>query len=128
VTVPRWSQQPKHFEQRISTEAGIQIDVTDVQEENAPHSICRSRELDSNAIVTIDSQLEKELVQRTSTEAGIQIDLSNLHEKKALSPIRRNCEFDSNMRFSSDVQRAKHSAQSISIHRLIVTVRSDPKD
>jgi hypothetical protein len=42
VTVKRPTQRAKHVEQRISTEAGIQIDLSDVQEKNTLSSIGRS--------------------------------------------------------------------------------------
>jgi hypothetical protein len=64
----------KHSWQRISTDAGIQIDVNDEQPESARASIRVSFEPDSNVNDERDFKLQKHLRHNISTEAGIQID------------------------------------------------------
>jgi hypothetical protein len=63
-------QDEKHFEQRISTDRGIVIDLSD-DDENASDSIRVNRESVSNEIDESDLQYEKHFEQRISTNRGI---------------------------------------------------------
>jgi hypothetical protein len=74
----------KHSLHRISTDAGMQIDPSDLQPENASSSIRRKRECDSKNTLKRDMQEEKHHARRISTEAGIVIDRSDSHWPKAL--------------------------------------------
>jgi hypothetical protein len=75
-------------EAMISTDAGMQIDVSDEQSQNVPNSI---RFLDGrkvNDIFVSERQDRKQFLLKISTEAGQEIDPSDKHPKNASSSIR----------------------------------------
>jgi hypothetical protein len=71
----------------ISTKAGIKIDFSDKQSENACSSIRRRFELDSSVNSEREEQESKHDLQNTSTEAGRQIDFSDEQPENASSSI-----------------------------------------
>jgi hypothetical protein len=73
---------------RTSIEAGIQIEFSDEQFENADSSIRVRWQPDSNGKVRNERPLEKQDLPRTLIEAGFQIDLSNEQLKTVHSSIR----------------------------------------
>jgi hypothetical protein len=71
----------------MPTKAGIKIDFSDKQSENACSSIRRRFESDSSVNSEREEQESKHDLQSTSTEAGIQIDVSDGHFENACSSI-----------------------------------------
>jgi hypothetical protein len=69
------------------TEAGIEIDLSDEQDENADSSIRSSVDSDSNVNVESDSHQEKHDLQRILTEEGIETDLSDEQDENAYASI-----------------------------------------
>jgi hypothetical protein len=72
----------------ISTDGGMQIDVSDGQDENASESISFNLESGSNETVERRRQSKKHHAQRHSTEAGIMIDSSDEHCQNPRPSIR----------------------------------------
>jgi hypothetical protein len=72
-------QRQKQFEQKTSTEFGIQIDESDEQSLKTSDSSRQSFDCDSNVISRRDVHDEKQFLQRISTEFGIQIDERDRH-------------------------------------------------
>jgi hypothetical protein len=66
---------------RVSTDAGIEIDFSDVHFENAWLSISVVLEQHSNETVSSSVQQPKQISLRICTEEGIQIDLRDSQPK-----------------------------------------------
>jgi hypothetical protein len=80
----------------ISTEAGMQIDLSDEHCQNARCSIRISLEFDSNVTLEREVQSPKEPEEMISTEAGMQIDLRDEQPENVESARRVIVELNSN--------------------------------
>jgi hypothetical protein len=78
-----------------STDAGIEIDVSDEHGENADSSRRTSLEFDSNATYESSSHDEKQCSPISSTEAGMQMDASDEHAENAHASKRESVELGS---------------------------------
>jgi hypothetical protein len=74
--------------ERISTEAGIEIELSDEHDEKTSSSIRRSVEQNSSVLQESDLHRVKQDLQRISTEGGMQIEWSDEHSANAKSSIR----------------------------------------
>jgi hypothetical protein len=95
------------MERRRLTLAGMQIETSDEQPQNAASPITVSLEPDSNINSDREEQSRKLESPRISTLAGMQIDLSDEQLKKPRSSIRDNLEPASNSTVNRCVQFAK---------------------
>jgi hypothetical protein len=74
----------------------MQIDESDVQNENALSPMWFSRESAVNTIVSREVHCSKHFFPINPTDEGKEIEISDSQREKASSSIRRRCEFDSN--------------------------------
>jgi hypothetical protein len=88
----------------LITVAGIQIDESDEQLENACRSIRESLEPDSNVTLERARHSWKHFSQTTSTDDGMQIDETDEHSENACFSIRASLELASNVTLESALQ------------------------
>jgi hypothetical protein len=119
-------QRSKHRSQRISTEAGMQIDCNDEQWESASASIRVSFDPDSKVIDEIPQQCKQNSL-RILTEAGMQIDCNDEQWERACASIRASFAPDSKINIEIELHQVKHPLDKISISRFSVIIRSLPK-
>jgi hypothetical protein len=113
--------------QRIVTEEGMQIDVSEEHPWNAPDSIRSSLESDSNVKAESNGHSPKQDSPRIVTEEGIQIDFSDEPLKNAFVSIRSSLEFDPNVNVESDWHPLKHDGQRFEMWDKILTSADRPK-
>jgi hypothetical protein len=95
VTAPSRLQPKKQSLASILTDAGIQIDFSDLQTENADFSIRESFDSDSNVRRSRPVQAKKHDLHRISTDDGMQIDFRNEEWEKVDFSIRMRDDGDS---------------------------------
>jgi hypothetical protein len=86
----------------LATDAGMQIDLSEIQFVNACDPISVNFEADSNDAVERDVQYSKQFLDRISTDAGIKIDLNEEQCENAFCAIRFNLEPVSNDTIKSE--------------------------
>jgi hypothetical protein len=89
----------------ISTDAGIEIDLSDEHCPNAQLSIRVRREFGAKVTVSREEQKRKQSKEMISKEAGIEIDLSDEQEENAQVSIRARREIGLNMTVTREEQK-----------------------
>jgi hypothetical protein len=81
VTFWREMHAAKESDQRISTDAGMQIDLSDEHSRNAQEEMSFNREFGSNVTFSREMQPLKEHREISPTDCGIQIDLRDMQQE-----------------------------------------------
>jgi cell division protein FtsX len=79
-------QYEKQYAERVSTNAGIEIDVSNEQPKNALSPTIESFESVSNVTFDSSSQVAKQHLAMVVTDEGMQIDTSDEQSENADSP------------------------------------------
>jgi hypothetical protein len=96
-------QRSKESSQRISSAAGIQIDLSDEQSEKALGSR-ETLQFGWNVTLQSEEHVAKQYEPMISTEDGMQIDLSDEQYEKARSSIRISLGLDSSVTLERELQ------------------------